>query len=250
MKSLKILGKESIRTEELPVPELVEGEVLVRMMYGGICGSDIHYYFNGANGEYVVREPFTPGHEMSGVVESDPSNEYPKGTPVAIAPATFGHSEPGIEHRPHLWPGGTYFGSASTTPHTQGGMSQFRAVKKFMLRALPQGLDIKTAALAEPLAVGLHAINIAGGVTGQKVLVSGSGPIGLLVAAACVAQNAKSVTSTDVLDGPLTRATAVGADETLNVSQTPIPALAYDVVFECSGVPAAVSPAINAALHD
>ncbi|MFT8396216.1 L-idonate 5-dehydrogenase [Propionibacterium sp.] len=246
MKSLKILGKNSIRTDEVDVPEPKSGEVLLHMLYGGICGSDLHYYFNGANGEYVVREPLTPGHEMSGTVESDPSGKFAKGTPVTVAPATYGPEEPDIKDRRHLWAGGTYLGSASTMPHTQGGMSEYLLVKDFMVRPLPDGLDIEVAALAEPLSVGLHAINIAGGVEGKKVLVSGSGPIGLLCAAACVAKRAKSVTATDVLDGPLSRAKAVGVDETINISQAAIPESSYDVVFECSGVPAASSAALAA----
>ena len=75
------------------------------------------------------------------------------GTPVTIHPATFGTPEPGIEDRPHLWPNGAYLGSASTWPHTQGGMSEFLVVGKHMLRTLPATLPLRRAALAEPLAV-------------------------------------------------------------------------------------------------
>ena len=115
-----------------------------------------------------------------------------------------------------------------------------------MLRVLPQGLSLKSAALAEPLAVALHAIHLAQGVQGKRVLVSGSGPIGLLVAAAAVAKGAAEVTSTDVLAGPLERARKVGAAETILVGEQEIPALAYDVAFECSSAPPAVSAAIAA----
>ena len=86
MKTLKIHGAEQITIEDAPVPEPAADEVLVRMMYGGICGSDLHYYFHGRNGAFVVTEPFTPGHEMSGVVERDPSGKWAPGTPVTIAP--------------------------------------------------------------------------------------------------------------------------------------------------------------------
>ena len=246
MKTLKIHGAESIAVEDAPIPEPGEGEVRVRMQYAGICGSDLHYYFHGRNGAFVVNEPFTPGHEMSGVIDSDPSGRWAVGTPVTIAPATYGHSEPGIEHRKYLWPGGTYFGSASTTPHTQGGMSEYRTVQDFMIRALPEGLATRDAALAEPLAVALHAIEIAGGVAGQRVLVTGSGPIGLCVVAAAAALNAAEVTATDMLDGPLQRARAVGATATLKAGTDEVPQLAYDVVFECSGVAPAVSQALAA----
>ncbi|WP_040157562.1 L-idonate 5-dehydrogenase [Nigerium massiliense] len=246
MKALLIHGKDDLRLEEVPTPEPGEGQVRLRMAYGGICGSDLHYYFQGANGEYVVREPLVPGHEVSGTVDLDPSGELAPGTPVTVHPATFGTSEAGVEDRRHLWPGGTYLGSASTNPHTQGGMSEYLIVQDFMVRPLPDGLSLKLAALAEPLGVGLHAINLAGGVQGKRVLVSGSGPIGLLLTAAAATLGAAEITSTDVLDGPLERARAVGATHTINVSSEEIPAMSYDVVFECSGVAGAVSPALAA----
>lgn len=246
MKTLKIHGAENITIEDAPIPEPGEGEVRVRMQYGGICGSDLHYYFHGRNGAFVVNEPFTPGHEMSGVVDLDPSGRWAAGTPVTIAPATYGHSEPGIEDRKYLWPGGSYFGSASTTPHTQGGMSEYRVVKDFMIRELPEGLSVRDASLAEPLAVALHAIAIAGGVEGQKVLVTGSGPIGLCTVAAAVALGASEVTATDMLEGPLQRARAVGAAHTIQAGVDEVPALTYDLAFECSGVAPAVSQALAA----
>lgn len=216
------------------------------MMYGGICGSDLHYYFHGRNGAFVVNEPFTPGHEMAGVIDLDPSGRWAPGTPVTIAPASYGTAQPGIEDRKYLWPGGSYFGSASTTPHTQGGMSEYRAVKSFMIRELPPGLSLRDASLAEPLAVALHAIRIAGGVENQKVLVTGSGPIGLCVVAAAAALGAAAVTATDMLDGPLARARSVGATATLKAGTDEVPAMSFDVVFECSGVAPAVSQALAA----
>lgn len=164
---------------------------------------------------------------------------------MAIAPATYGESQPGIEDRPHLWPRGSYLGSASTQPHTQGGMSELHVVKDFMVRALPEGLDVTTAALAEPLAVGLHALRIAGDVSGRRVLVTGAGPIGLLVAAACVAKGA-DVTCSDVLPGPLERAKALGVSDTVRVDEAELPSGAFDTVFECSGVAPAVTSALAA----
>ncbi len=247
MKALVINGKLDLIETELPTPEPGPGQVRLRMAYGGICGSDLHYYNEGANGEYVVREPLVPGHEVSGTVDLDPSGDFSPGTPVTVHPGTFGHPEPGIEDRRHLWPGGAYLGSASTQPHTQGGMSEFLIVGKDMVRVLPEGLSLRRAALAEPLAVGLHGITVAGGVRGKRVLVSGSGPIGLLATAACLAEGAAEVVATDVLPGPLERARRLGATGTIQVGTEDIPAMAFDVVLECSGVPAAVSAALVAA---
>lgn len=246
MKAIVIHGKLDLRVEELATPEPGEGQVRVRMAYGGICGSDLHYWHEGANGEFVVREPLIPGHEMSGTVDRDPSGTLDVGTPVTIHPATFGTSQPGIEDRPHLWPNGAYLGSASTTPHTQGGMSEYMVLESTMLRVLPDSLPLRRAALAEPLAVGLHGIGLAGGVAGRSVLVSGSGPIGLLTAAAALAAGASEVVATDVLPGPLARAQAVGVHRVIDVTKEDIPARVFDVVLECSGVPSAVNGALLA----
>jgi L-idonate 5-dehydrogenase len=198
MKAIVIHRKLELVETELPTPTPRAGEVRLRMAYGGICGSDLHYYNDGAVGAFVIREPLIPGHELSGTVDLDPSGDLAPGTPVTIHPATFGTSEPGIEHRPHLWPNGAYLGSASTWPHTQGGMSEFVVVGKHMIRTLPATLPLRRATLAEPLGVALHALRIAGDVKGRRVLVSGSGPIGLLTAAAALAEGAAEVVSADL----------------------------------------------------
>ena len=268
MKTLFIHGREDIRLEDVPMPEPGPGEVRLRIAYVGVCGSDLHYYFNGANGAFVVEEPMAPGHEVSGVVDFDPSGKLASGTPVTVHPATFGEPIPGIEDKRHLFPGGSYLGSASTHPHTQGGMSEFLIVKDFMVRPLPAGMDLHVAALAEPLGVALHGINVAGGVEGKSVVVSGSGPIGLLAAAAAVAKGAAEVVSTDVLAGPLDRARRLGARPVRvggaggadvdasggaggartagGADAAELPRGHFDVALECSGIPAAVSATIEA----
>lgn len=217
----------------------------VRIAWGGICGSDLHYYHDGANGAFVVREPLIPGHELSGTVDCDPAGELAPGTPVTFHPATFGECQPGLEAHPHLWPKGAYLGSASTTPHTQGGMSEYLVLARHMIRVLPEGLSLKRAALTEPLAVALHGVNVAGGVEGQRVLVCGAGPIGLLAAAAALARGAREVTVTDVCQGPLDRARALGVHHTVLIGERTPTVEGYDVALECSGVPASIDTAIR-----
>lgn len=247
MRALRINGKLDLDVADLPDPEPGEGEVRLRMAYAGICGSDLHYYAEGANGEYVVREPLVPGHEVSGSVDLDPTGQLAPGTPVTVHPATPGSPEPGVEDRPHLWPGGAYLGSASTWPHTQGGMSEHLVVRRDMVRVLPPEVPLRRGALAEPLAVGLHALRVAGGVGGARVLVSGAGPIGQLAAAAALASGAAHVALSDVLPGPLARARSLGMHEMLQVGRDEVPALAYDVVLECSAAAPAISTALVAA---
>lgn len=246
MKEITIDGKLAVSVREVEAPEPAPGQVRIAVEYVGICGSDLHYYFEGANGAFVVREPLVPGHELSGVVDLDPSGEIPAGTPVTVHPARFGDPEPHLEDAPHLWPHGSYLGSASTWPHTQGGMSQLLLVDASMVRRLPQELPVRRAVLAEPLGVALHAVNQAGGVRGARVLVSGAGPIGLLAVAACKASGALEVTSTDVLRGPLERALGVGADKVVQIGVDELPEDAFDVALECSGSPAAISGVLRA----
>jgi L-idonate 5-dehydrogenase len=246
MKALYINGKLELEVLEKEIPETADGEVRVKISHFGICGSDLHYYYEGANGAFVVKEPLMPGHELSGTIDFDPSGEFLTGTPVTIHPATFGNSEPGIEDAPHLWPGGAYLGSASTWPHTQGGAAEYVNFRKDMIRILPSGLSLSHAALAEPLAVGLHAINVAGGVQGKKVFVSGSGPIGLLVVAAATILGASEIVASDLLAGPLSRAKNLGATSTLTIGQDELPQNYFDAVFECSGVARAISGALTA----
>ncbi|MFT3875854.1 MAG: alcohol dehydrogenase catalytic domain-containing protein [Propioniciclava sp.] len=245
MKTLKIHSAEDIRCEEADLVQPGDGEVRIRVAYAGICGSDIHYYFEGANGAFEIREPFTPGHELSGTVDLDPSGALGRGTPITIHPAQFGPHTPGLESAPHLRPGGNYLGSASTWPHTQGGMSEYLIVKDFMVRPLPASLSLRTAALAEPLAVALHALKRSGGVEGKDVLVIGAGPIGQLVAAAAVAKGAASVGIADLLDGPLERAEHLGAGRTFLIGKADIPQARFGIVFECAGAGPAISLAMQ-----
>lgn len=247
MRAVYIEAKERtvVRRAEVPVPG--PGEVRLRVEYVGICGSDLHYYFEGANGEFVVREPLIPGHELSGRVDLDPGGLLAQGTAVTVHPARFGTPVEAYADEPHLWAGGSYLGSASTWPHTQGSMAEYLVVEREMVRVLPKGLPVRRAVLAEPLAVALHGVSKAGDLAGARVLVTGSGPIGLLSVAAARAAGAAEIASTDVLPGPLERAVAQGADRTVDVSREPVPENAFDVVLECSGVPASISAALTAA---
>jgi L-idonate 5-dehydrogenase len=247
MKALAIHGKEDIRWEDREAPSPGDGEVRLRVSYVGICGSDLHYYFHGANGEYTIREPLTPGHELSGVVDLDPSGRLAPGTPVTVHPARYGPVVPGLEEHPHLRPGGDYFGSAAANPHRQGGASELLIVEDHMIRVLPASLPLERAALAEPLAVAIHAVSLAGDIGGKRVLVIGAGPIGLLVVAAAINAGAAVVGASDVREEPLDRARALGATEVSLVGRDTIENESYDVVFECSGVGVALTQAVRAA---
>src|SRR5690625_1256869 len=235
MRAVVIEKAQHLSISEIPDPTPGADEVLIRVAYVGICGSDLHYYFEGRNGEFRLREPLIPGHEVSGEIAHDPSGELEPGTPVTVHPARAGEPSQRLASRPNLWPKTAYLGSAGTYPHTQGAMAQFLVMPRANIVPLPAGLAMTTAALAEPLAVCLHALNLAGDVEGKSVLITGAGAIGQLTALAVKSDGAGHVAISDIDKIALDRARTLGVDEVLLVNTDGIPAEKYDIAFECSG---------------
>lgn len=237
-----------MRPVEVPGPG--PGQLRVRVHHVGICGSDLHYFDHGANGDFAVREPLIPGHELSGTIDHDPTGALPRGTPVTVHPARFGAEDARFPDAPHLWPGGSYLGSASTWPHTQGALCELLTVDRRMIRELPSSLPVRRAVLAEPLAVALHAVEQArragAHLDRSRVLVSGGGPVGLLVIAALRAAGGADITGSDVLPGPRARMRDHGARHTVDVRHEELPSSAFDLVMECSGAVAAISSTLTA----
>ena len=166
-------SRQDMRTEQVPSPRPRAGEIRIAVGYVGICRSDLHYFADGAAGIFAIREPLIPGHEVSGVIDLDPTGELEAGTPVTVHPATWGVPQPDLtEEQRHLWPDGGYLGSASTWPHTSGGLAEQLVVRRDQIRRLAS-LPVRRAVLAEPLAVGLHGLAIGGRRLGSA-RVSGS----------------------------------------------------------------------------
>lgn len=133
-------------------------------------------------------------------------------------------------------PGCTYLGSAAQFPHTEGAFAKYAVLPSRMLRSLPDSLDFRTAAVAEPAAVAWHAVLRAGEVTGKSALVIGCGPIGALVVAVLKRAGASTITAVDVHDIPRKIASQLGATATLDASDSDsIASVDADVVIECSG---------------
>jgi L-idonate 5-dehydrogenase len=205
-----------------------------------VCGSDLHYWRHGGVGDFLLREPMVLGHEVVGtVVAYGAGAEGPApGTPVAVYPATpCGVCPECLDGRAHVCRDTRYLGSAARTPHVQGGFAARIAVPADQLRALPAGLGLRRAALAEPLSVALHAVRRAGPVEGRHVLVTGAGPIGSLVVAALRAAGAAAVTVTDLLPRALEFAAAAGATTLVRAGDPAGPGLPdeVDTAIEASG---------------
>lgn len=234
-----------LRVEDIPVVRPAPGEVLVAVEAVGVCGSDVHYFTDGRNGRNVLRAPMVLGHEAAGVVVElgDDVDGPAVGTRVAVEPAVGCGTCPTCRSGAyHLCPAGTCLGS----PPTHGAMSGYRVVPARAVHPLPDTLDTETAALVEPLAVAVHAVRRAGVVTGHRVLVTGAGPIGVLVAQVARAAGAHDVVVTDVHDARLDRAAALGATAVVNTARDDLPAAAFDRLLECSAVPAALWQGMHA----
>ncbi len=242
-----------LRVEEVPVRAPEPHEALVEMAYGGICGSDLHYWLHGAAGESILREPLVLGHEVVGrvrVAAADGSGPA-AGTPVAVHPARPSAGDGSIRYpadRPNLSPAGTYLGSAARMPHTSGAFVRFRSLSSDMLRPLDPALSLRTAALVEPASVAWHAVRRAGDVAGRRVLVVGSGPIGALTVAVLKTLGAGEVIATDLHPRPLQVVTELGADRVLLAALSDaIDAVDADVVIESSGSSAGLASAVRSA---
>jgi L-idonate 5-dehydrogenase len=233
VKAVVVHGARDLRIDDLPNPVPRDGEVLVAMEWGGICGSDISYWRNGASGTAVLKHPLVLGHEVAGhIVGIGPGvTGFDVGQPVTIHPAT---------------PTGGYFGSAAFDPHTDGGFSELRVVRADQIRTLPDAVGTECGSLAEPLAVAMHAVNRAGDVRGRDVLVNGAGPIGSLVVAAAKYAGAATVVAADVADAPLGIARSMGADAVVNLGAGDELPADVELAFEASGAAAALGAVLHA----
>jgi len=208
-------------SKNVEVPQLTPNGVLVRVRAAGICGSDLHYYFEGKNGDFVIREPLIPGHELAGEVEEIGAgvNRIRPGMRVAVHPGRNCGDCPACRAgRGNLCRNVFFMGSCSRFPHMQGGFADYVLVNESQCYPVARDLPFSTASFAEPLAVALHAVERAGSLLGRSVLVVGAGPIGLLVLLAARRAGAERICITDILDGPLTLAGRLGADGSVAIS--------------------------------
>ena len=246
-----LYGAKDLRLERGDEPPVGDGQVKVRFGAGGICGSDLSYYGKGRVGDFAVMQPLCLGHEVSGeVVEVGAGvTRVKKGDRVAINP-----NQPCricrtcVAGKGHLCLKMNFYGSAAVFPHIQGVFREVIVASEAQCFPVPQSCDFRTAAMAEPLAVALHAVRRAGSLVGKSVLVTGVGPIGSLCVLAARRAGAARIVVTDVADGALKRAEALGIDDAVNAVSSPERVEAwyankgtFDVTFECSGNAAAMT---------
>jgi L-idonate 5-dehydrogenase len=255
MKSIVIHAARDLRIEDHPAEMPGPGQVQIRLAMGGICGSDLHYFNHGGFGPIRLKEPMVLGHEVSGYITAlgEGVTGLSEGQLVAVSPsrpcgacsycrqAMFNHC---LNMR--------FYGSAMPFPHIQGAFREVLVADASQC-APADGLSAGEAAMAEPLAVCLHATKRAGPLLGKSVLVTGCGPIGILCILAARRAGADLIVATDLGDFTLGMARKAGADVTVNMAKESQAMLAYtadkgqfDVLFECSGAAPALAGAIPA----
>ena len=207
------IGKMDYVERPIPVPK--DDEVLVKLEYVGICGSDMHYYESGAIGDFVVKPPFVLGHEPGGVVVEVGKDVHTLkvGDRVALEPGkTCGHCEFCREGKYNLCPDVQFF----ATPPVDGVFQEYVAHEAGLCFKLPDNVSTMEGALIEPLAVGFHAANQGGAHIGQTAVVSGAGCIGLVSMMALKAEGISHVYVVDIMQKRLDKALELGADGVIN----------------------------------
>ena len=248
---------QKIVVETWSTPEPAPGQVLVRVRAGGICGSDLSYYFKGKSGDFAMREPFVLGHEVAGEIAGIGAEVagFRVGQRVAVNPGlncgTCRFCVRGMtNHCLHM----RFMGSASVYPHMQGAFREVVAVAASQCVPIPDGFDFAIASMAEPLAVALHALRHAGSLLGARVLVVGCGPIGAMLVAAARRAGAHELVVVDLAQPALDKAMAMGADAAYSakdadrIEDWSQRRGTFDVVMEASGSVPGVETALRCAL--
>lgn len=246
---LVIHAPDDLRVQEQATEQATEplgpGEVLVQVGYGGICGSDLHYFHQGGFGTVRIKRPMILGHEVAGNVVAVAADvtRIQAGDRVAVNPSRpCGACKYCLEGLPNQCLEMRFYGSAMRDPHVEGAFRSLLRCDAVQCEPIAAGVSLQHAALAEPFSVALHGVSRAGSLLGKHVLVSGCGPIGALSVAAARVHGAGSITAVDLTDETLLVARAMGADVTINVAQHTDWVARYsadkghfDVMLECSG---------------
>ena len=239
MKAAFFAGKQTIELREVEDPQPGPGEVVVRVRACGVCGSDLHFY----HGTFPAASGVPPGHEYAGEVAAlgDGVNGFVLGDRVAVEPLQYcrdcAYCRTGQYHlcRKRVLIGGA-----------PGGMAEYVPVPAYGLYRLPEPLDFEMGALTEPLAVAVHGLHIVNLAMGDKVLVMGSGTIGLLSVLAARAAGAGEIIATYRHDHQGEAALAAGATRVVKDGETGgLEREGIDVIVETVG---GVAPTLSQAL--
>lgn len=215
MKTAVMTGIGEVEIQRRPIPSPADNEVLVKVEYVGICGSDLHYYESGRIGNFIVEPPFVLGHEAGGTVVEVGQNvkDLKAGDRVAMEPGkTCGSCSHCKEGKYNLCEDVIFF----ATPPVDGVFQEYVAHEAALCFRLPENVSTMEGALIEPLAVGMHAANQGGAHLGQTAVVTGAGCIGLCTLLSLRAMGVSKIIVTDVMPKRLNKALELGADYVIN----------------------------------
>jgi len=240
------LHKIEIRDTEVPKP--APDEVLVKIEYVGICGSDVHFYEAGKIGDFIVEPPFILGHETAGIVEEVGSGvkDLKPGDKVALEPSVPCRScSMCRQGKYNLCPDVKMMAA----PPYHGALTKYLTHPAAFSYKLPGNVSTMEGALIEPLAVGLHAVAQGGVALGDSVTVLGAGCIGLVSLLSAKGAGAGRVYVADIEDKRLEFAKKLGATETINAKEVDTiekigaltEGLGTDKVIECAGSPVTIA---------
>jgi 2-desacetyl-2-hydroxyethyl bacteriochlorophyllide A dehydrogenase len=230
------VGDGVIEVQDLPVPELGAHDALVEVSHCGICGTDLHLVL-----EKYARPGSVLGHEWSGTLAAvgEAVTDWLVGTRVVAGPVPgCGECRACKRGRPSVC---LRREPPDLLDFSRGAFGTYKLVDAERLLAIPDSLSTRAAALTEPTAVALHTVNLADVQTGDRVLVTGAGPVGLLTTAVLRARGIDDITVSEPAPLRRERAVAVGARVALAPDELPRAAMGRTVaepfthVFECSG---------------
>lgn len=255
MRAFVLHGPHDLRNEPREARDPAAHEVVIDIRRVGICGSDVHYYEHFQIGDFIPKAPLVLGHEFSGVVEQtgDDVSSIRVGDRVTVEPSMeCGRCSYCRAGRYNLCSNLRFFGTAATVPHIDGGFAERVTAPASHCYVLDPSLDFGAGALVEPLAVGAQAVRRVGAVAGARVLISGGGTIGQMVLAMARATGATDVTVSDPSDYAREFSRQHGARRAIDPTEAGIAERlgaegGYDIVFEASGAPAALSFAYRVA---
>jgi (R,R)-butanediol dehydrogenase / meso-butanediol dehydrogenase / diacetyl reductase len=244
MSAAVYVGDGKLAVEQVPRPERGPGEVLVEIAECGICGSDLHLVL-----ERYAKPGAILGHEWSGVVRAAPSDSgwTPGDRVVGNAAPGCGHCRPCQRGRPSV----CLHRATPDFAGSRGAFCQYKTVAADSLLSIPDSLPTRVAALAEPTAITLHALRLADVRPDDRVLVTGAGPVGLLLVAALRAHGIADITVSEPSALRRRQALAVGAGRVVPPDALEPPPMAlpvtepYTVVFECSGQASALEAGLG-----
>lgn len=254
MQSVVLTAPRAMQLSKREKPQLLYGnEVLIKIKYVGVCGSDIHYYTEGKIGSQVVEYPFLVGHECSGKVVSVGSDvkRVAPGDLVAIDPAVHcGSCSQCLSGRPHTCLNNHFLGCPG---QLDGCLTEFIVMPDFCCYPVTDLMDAEEAALLEPFSIGVYAVSLAGGNAGSaRSAILGAGPIGLSIMQKLLSAGAKNIGVSDPLAYRLDKAMEMGASWVMNPDKDPLAENfqkyvpdGLEVVYDASGSQSAIDDALK-----